>query len=392
MTLSPNPSEKHHCFGPGARNSIGRLHLPVAPKATSRLVYGASEMPKKVLAPAEALAYLDNVIKEGTDVGVVGITGPGEPFAVPEATLKTLEQVRASYPDMPLTVSTNGLGIADHVEALGRLGLSHVTVEVHAVDPAVAEKLYAWIRPGCKTLQKSEGVRLLLNAQAEAIAALKKAGITVKVNTTVFTGINAGHVGDIAKSVSAMGADIMSVTPVVPGADDKISAPDAELMRTATGLAASHIDLMPAWEGCGQKLVGTVVPESRCEDAFGPVAALPKATPERPNVAVASVGGMEVDIHLGHAHGFLIYGPRHDGLPVLLGTRSAPDAGHGDARWKQLAHTLNDCFAVLVTSAGERPRQVLGESGLRVLITDCDVAGVVDALYGGKKPGCGRQS
>ncbi len=392
MTKSASSVENHPCFAPNARSSIGRLHLPVAPKTTTRLMSGASDMPKKVLAPEEALAYLDHVLAQGTHVGIVGVTGPGEPLAVPEATLKTLQEVRKAHPDMPLTVSTNGLGAAECSKDLAKLGLSHVTVEVHAVAPEIAEKIYAWIRPGTHTLPKQEAAHLLLNAQAEAITVLKKAGLTVKVNTTIFPGINDEHVEEIARSVAALGADIMSVTPVVSNPDDSISAPSKELMKKLARIAAKHMALMPEWGNCGKDLVGSNVPESKCEDAFTSAATLPRPTPERPNVAVASVGGMEVDIHLGHAACFLVYGPREDGLPVLLETRAAPESGHGDDRWNELAEILGDCFAVLVTSAGERPRQVLGNSGLRVLITDCDVAGVVDNLFGGKKPGCGRQS
>jgi hypothetical protein len=68
---------------------------------------------------------------------------------------------------------------------------------------------------------------------------------------------------------------------------------------------------------------------------------------------------MDVDLHLGQAKTFLIYGPREDGLNCLLDTRPAPSAGSGEARWDQLAETLQDCFALLAASAGQRPRKFL---------------------------------
>ncbi len=384
MTHTAPHTPTHPCFGPETRRTVGRMHLPVAPRATTRLRYGATDMTGKVLSPREAVSWLDRTMRDGTDIGVVGITGPGEPLVTPELTLDTLRLVRESYPGMPLCLTTNGLHAAAHAKSLADLWLSHVTVEVHAVDPKVAEDIYAWVRPGTRTIPLAEGVRTLLNAQAEAIVALKDAGLTVKVNTTVFKGVNAAHVEEVAKAVSLLGADIMAVCPCSPEEGDEETAPGDELMRTAMDLAGRHMRLMTPWEGCGRDLVGTTIPELSRDPVFE-APGTPRPTPERPNVAVASSDGMDVDQHLGHASRLLIYGPREDGLPCLLGTRFAPEPGGGDARWKLLAERLSDCFVLLVSSAGERPRQVLSESGLGVLATDCNVEGMVDALYGGGK-------
>jgi len=56
-------------------------------------------------------------------------------------------------------------------------------------------------------------------------------------------------------------------------------------------------------------------------------------------------------------------------LPCLLETRPVPEPGSGSSRWRELADTLADCFAVLTASAGESPRRILGEHGITVLIT-----------------------
>uniref|UniRef100_UPI003AA978E0 NifB/NifX family molybdenum-iron cluster-binding protein n=1 Tax=Candidatus Electronema sp. TJ TaxID=3401573 RepID=UPI003AA978E0 len=114
---------------------------------------------------------------------------------------------------------------------------------------------------------------------------------------------------------------------------------------------------------------------------------LPKPSKERPNVAVVSSSGMEVDLHLGQAEKILIYGPRSsDELPSLLAVRNAPEAGAGSVRWETLAREcLFDCFALLAAKAGENPQKVLSEQGIKVLLAEDSIDGLVDVLYGGGK-------
>jgi len=93
-----------------------------------------------------------------------------------------------------------------------------------------------------------------------------------------------------------------------------------------------------------------------------------------------------VDEHLGQAARFLIYGPE-EGLMVLRGVRPAPAPGGGDARWEAVAELLDDCFALLASGAGEKPRAILARRGVRILVCDGGVEGSVDALLGGGKKG-----
>ena len=54
---------------------------------------------------------------------------------------------------------------------------------------------------------------LLMQAQQEMLQALVRAGITVKVNTTVYFGLNADHVEEIACTAAKLGASIMNILP-----------------------------------------------------------------------------------------------------------------------------------------------------------------------------------
>ncbi|WP_461208578.1 radical SAM protein [Desulfocurvus sp. DL9XJH121] len=393
----------HPCFSPGARERVGRLHLPVAPRATSRIRFSPSAALPEALSPQEALTLLDDVLAEGRELGMVGITGPGDPMATPEATLETLSLVRAKHPDLPLCLTTNGLGAAEHAEALAGLGLSHATVLVDAVDPAIAEMIYAWIRPGTRNVPLPEAAGMLVEEQARAVKALIAAGVPVKVNTTVYRGCNEAHVEDVARTMAALGAVVMAVVPFLAadeGGEDYFALqPGMGVMREVREAAGRHIEVMTREPACGWDLVGLERPLAKgpalsCGSAPGsaPRSALPKPSGRRVNVAVASRGGMEVDAHLGQTDKFLIYGPREDGLPCLLGTRNAPRPGGGDARWEELALSLSDCFALLAAGAGDRPRKVLGRHGIRVMVTEAETEGAVDVLFGGgKKDRCRRR-
>ncbi|MCJ2163479.1 MULTISPECIES: radical SAM protein [unclassified Pseudodesulfovibrio] len=376
-------SASHPCFGMTARKTVGRLHLPVAPRANTRSRFSDTANSRPAMMPEDAVTWLDHVIRQGKPVSMVGITGPGDPLADPEPSLRTLRMVRERYPEISLCLTTVGLNGARYAVELAEIGLSHITVLVDAVDPEVAEKLYAWIRPSTRTMPLKEAARLLVSEQAAAITAFKKAGLTVKINTTVYAGYNAGHVEAVAASMANLGADIMAVVPyrLTRESEENPVESGIEMLATVRDRAARHMDLMPAWNECGEHLVGLETPSK--PDAS--VSILPKPTAERPNVAVVSSTGMDVDLHLGHAIKILVYGPREDGLPCLLESRDAPEPGSGGKRWETLASGLSDCFVLLTAAAGDNPRQILSRNGLSVLITDGEIAGTVDVLYGGGK-------
>ncbi len=322
---------------------------------------------------------------------------------MPDRTLETLRLVRAAYPHIALCVTTNGLGVASHAAALADLGVNHVTLLMDAVDPELVDTLYAWIRPGTRTLRPGEGAALLVDEQAVALAALTGAGIEVAVCVTVYPGINDAHVGDIAAAAKALGASGIYVLPFVPAGDaaGPVPAADAATMDAARQAAAIHLPVLDASArdglpvarrtgmGCGEPVAVT--------SGSG----LPVPGGDRPYVAVASSDGFDVDEHLGHARQFLVYGPTGvppgnspdnlmDGPVGLLGVRPAPPAGSGDARWEALAAVLSDCAYLLVSSAGQRPVDCLAARGLRVIQTEDNIEGLVDVLYGGGKKGRNR--
>ncbi len=384
MKATRHSSATRPCSGTDGRKLPGRrLHLPVAPRANARLRFGCTEKSMPAMMPEEALAWLDDVLRQGIKVEVVGITGPGDPLAVVGPTMETLRLVRRKYPDTSLSLSTLGINGDRYAETLADIGVNHITMLVDAVAPEVAEKLYTWIRPGTRTVPLPKAARMLLDEQARAVTAFKRAGLKVRINTTVYAGHNAEHVEKIAESMAALGAETMSVTPFEPAAGDENipHGPGTELMDTVRLRASKYIKIVDTGEKSAAGLPDAIFLESYKDST----AMLPKPSDGRPNVAVVSSNGMDVDLHLGHAVKALIYGPREDGLPCLLGTRWLPEPGGGSSRWQDLADTLGDCFALLTASTGASPRKILSRCGIRVLITEENVEGTVDVLYGGGK-------
>lgn len=420
------------------RTKPGCIHLPVAARANTRRRFGEPETPGRALGPKDVLQWLERVLADpagGVSLSGVAISGPGEPLAEPAPVLETLRSVHEKHPDLPVTLITNGLCAQDAdikvlAAELAASGLSKVTVLVDAVDPGLVEQIFAWIRPGRRTVPLPEASTMLVDAQAQAIRAFREAGLLVTARMTVYPGINEAHVEEAANAVAALGADLLGLTAYVPakasaapapvaastgctpaecsscgsakscGSKAAAPAPEAEAPETLPlpGLAPGRLDLLreraaryiplvPSEDPCGEDILWM--------EHAGPSAVLspenpglPRPSGARVNVAVASSGGMDVDLHLGQAIKFLIFGPRQgDGLPSLLGVREAPEPGGGDKRWTGLAETLNDCFAILAASAGAHPREVLAENGISVLTAEIDIQGAVDVLFGGGKKG-----
>jgi nitrogen fixation protein NifB len=312
--------------------------------------------------PAETSSWLTSLQAGGKKITGIELGGPGDVLASWPATQACLQVLHQEVPQTPLSLTCLGLGGAEIYPDLLRFGVSKVTMLVDTVSPETAMKLYAWIRPGKKTIPLAQSAHLLIKEQDETIKSLVHAGIKVVVRTRIQEGVNDLEVALIAKQMAESGVSTMEIDCAEDESKRLVAQASAFLEATVVPLEP---ELSPP---------GTPQPCTGLE--------LPAPSTERPNVAVASGGGMEVDLHLGQAGQLLIYGPREDGLACLLETRSTPDSGSPD-RWQSLADSLSDCFVLLASHAGEEPRRQMAENGIRVILTDDQVEGLVDTLYGG---------
>jgi nitrogen fixation protein NifB len=391
----------HPCFNKDVRHQTGRIHLPVAPKCNIQCNYCnrkyncANEnrpgVTSATLSPEQAILYLGKVMKQDPRIAVVGIAGPGDPFANPVETLKTLRFVRENFPQMLLCVSTNGLNLKPYVDELINLEVSHVTITINAVDPTIGANVYSWVRDGKVIYRGQKAAEVILERQLDAVYALKQAGMIVKINTLIIPGINDQHIEKVAQKVAGLGADIMNCIPLFPTPDtafQDLAEPLPAMVHEIRGQVKRYLPQMEHCTRCRADAVGllgepmtTECQRMLCESSR----AITAPSDARPYVAVASMEGVLINQHLGETSRLLIY-EKTDTDFCLVETRETPEPGTGKQRWLQMAQLLKDCRCLLVSALGDSPREILEHDGIQVFVTEGLIGEELKLIFAGKTP------
>jgi nitrogen fixation protein NifB len=325
------------------------------------------------------VAYLQELDSRLENLAVVGIAGPGDPFANPEETLETMRRVSEEFPEKIFCLSTNGLDLEPYIDDIAKLNVTHVTITMNAIDPEITAKIYKWVRFNKKVYRGVEGATILLERQLACIPKLKAAGITVKINSILIPGINENHIPEVAKKCSELGADVINIIPLIPTAEtpfETVEKPDTKLIFKTRTLASEFLPIMSHCSRCradaagllGQDLSDThlLLKEysSRAEEMD---------TTNRPYVAVATNEGLLVNLHLGEARNVYIFEQTKNGFKNVE-VRNLPPKGSGDERWLNVARDLKDCRAILVSGVGENPKAMLKGCGIHVV----EMTGLID--------------
>lgn len=385
-TCDTAPRARHPCFDADAAAAHGRLHLPVAAACNVQCQYChrdhacvAEHRPGvavTVLEPWQAERYAREMAASDPTLSVIGIAGPGDALADAEATLETLRLVRAALPQLLCCVATNGLALPQHADALADLGVSHVTVTVNAVDPAVGARIYAWVRDGRQVLRGEAAAARLWERQREGIARLAARGVAVKINTIIIPGINDDQPAEVAAACAEAGAvlhNCIGLIPVAGSAFAGLPAPSAQQVAAARAAAAAHLPQMQHCTRCRSDAAGLLgAPLDGRAALLRHTAA---SAPGREAIAVATHEGCFVNRHLGEADELYIYVRDGDSFR-LHERRPTPPPGGGDARWRALAARLADCRCLLVAGIGPNPERILHASGLRI----CECEGLIADL------------
>ncbi len=390
--------EKHPCFNKEAKGKFARVHLPVAPKCNIQCNYCKRDydcvnesrpgVTSKVLSPEQALAYTIKLKEKMPHLSVVGIAGPGDPFANPVETMTTLRLIRKEFPEMILCLSSNGLNVAPYVEELAELKVSHVTITVNGFDSEDTKDVYKWARFEKRGYVGKEASKILLEKQLEAIKKLKEHDITVKINSIVIPGINEYLIGDIAKSAKELGADLMNAIPLYPVEGtpfENLEEPSPALMKEIRSAISEHIKPMTHCARCRADAVGLLGKDDpEAAQLLSDIAKMSVAMDEsRPHVAVASHEGMLVNQHLGEADYLYIFKETPSGYRMVE-QRRTPPSGTGNLRWEALAENLNDCRALLVGGIGPSPSSIMGKTGIKIIEMTGLIDEGLDAVFKGK--------
>lgn len=389
---------QHPCFNKEAKGKFGRVHLPVAPKCNIQCNYCHRDydcvnesrpgVTTSVLQPRQAVDYLKALRVDHPELIVMGIAGPGDPFANPEETMETLRLVRKEIPEMILCLSTNGLNLRPYIDEIAELQVSHVTITINGTDVDMLSDIYRWVRVGNRVYRGTEGAQKLLDEQLKCIGLLKEKGIVVKINTIAIQEINAFAIPELAKDMAELGADIMNVIPLYPVKQTPYAdfeEPSHALMKNLRGLVSTHLKPMEHCARCradAAGLLGKDIKEST--QMLRDFAISTPTGKERKYVAVASNEGLLVNQHLGESNSLLIYKETPNGYRFME-KRQTPQRGTGLERWKTLVEQIEDCRTLLVSGVGSTPYTFISKTGIEII----EMAGLIDdgldSIFKGKK-------
>jgi nitrogen fixation protein NifB len=192
----------------------------------------------------------------------------------------------------------------------------------------------------------------------------------------------------VAAYTAALGADVQNCIPMMHVEDtafEDLPGPAPEDMLTLRAEAGKHLKQMSHCARCRADAAGLLGHANSPDiEQFLEDAAALKPTAERPYVAAASMEGLMVNRHLGEAAGLWIFG-LENGTPVLKEQRPTPPPGSGDKRWEQLADTLHDCIAVLVSNCGSVPKRILERRGITVVAGEGLIRDMAGPVLRGKQ-------
>ena len=128
---------------------------------------------------------------------------------------ETFDARAAAIPDLRLCLSTNGLALPDHVEAIAAMGVDHVTITINFVDPEIGARIHPWIFFNHQRHTGVEAARILHERQMLGLEMLVARGILAKVNSVMIPGINDEHLVEVNRVVTEKGAFLHNIMPLI---------------------------------------------------------------------------------------------------------------------------------------------------------------------------------
>lgn len=424
--------KEHPCYSEQAHHHFARMHVAVAPGCNIQCNYCnrkydcANESRPGVvsdrLTPEQAVEKVRQVAARLPQLSVVGIAGPGDALHNAPRTLRTFELIRAELPDLTLCLSTNGLALPDHVDALKALDVHHVTITLNALDPEIGAEIYPWIAHDHRRWHGVEAARILLERQMEGLERAVAAGILVKVNSVMIPGVNDAHLAEVSRVVKAKGAFLHNVMPLIAEPEHGTfyglmgqRGPTPEELRTLQDTCAGDMRMMRHCRQCRADAVGMLgedrsadftlekiatmeidhaaalqrrrsvrasiearrqAAKSGTAEVHLSLASIKRLPPQRVppartvRMAVATCDGERIDEHFGQAEALWIYDVDAAGIrlvdqrPIARYCTGPSDCGETDGALTGAIRALEDCAAILCAKIGFEPWGRLEAAGI----------------------------
>jgi nitrogen fixation protein NifB len=415
----------HPCYNEEAHHHYARIHVAVAPACNIQCNYcnrkydcsneSRPGVTSERLSPEEAIKKVLHVGAAIPQLSVVGIAGPGDALANSKATFKTFAYLNEHAPDLKLCLSTNGLALIDHIEALKAHRVHHVTVTINSVDESgdIGAKIYPWVYHDHKRYRGKAAAKLLLKRQLEGIKACVEAGILVKANSVLIPHINESHLGEVAKTLRGLGVFLHNIMPLISkkeygtkfGLEGIPSASSSALMK-AQEACGTDMKLMKHCRQCRADAVGLISQDRKNEFDKSTFSALSLetlaknydiATRQKTHarietwrralraadarletqstptllVAVTSAGDGLINQHFGAASEFLIYEVDSAGVRFSHHRKVETQYCHGASNCdnnpiEDIVSTLKDVDLIVTAKIGPCPKAALERYQIRI--------------------------
>ncbi len=415
----------HPCYSEQAHHHFARMHVAVAPACNIQCHYCnrkydcANEsrpgVVSELLTPEQAIKKVLAVAATIPQMSVVGIAGPGDALANPERTFATFRGIAEYAPDIKLCLSTNGLALPEHVDAIARLEVEHVTVTINTLDPDIGAEIYPWVFWNHRRVRGKAAARILIEQQQKGLEMLVDRGVLVKVNSVMIPGVNDQHLAEVSRTVKAKGAFLHNVMPLIAKPEHGTyygvmgqPSPTALELQALQDTCAGDMNMMRHCRQCRADAVGLLGEDRGAEFTMDRIATLEidhtaamqrrvdlqqkiaQQMQQRPvtetavpisslrrqkmavaRMAVATSGGNIVNQHFGHAREFLVYEASEEGVR-FVGTRrtdayctGAEHCDEGEDKLARAIAALEGCRAVLCSRIGITPWEALEAAGIR---------------------------
>lgn len=387
--LMEEKTKNHPCFN-GCASNTARMHLAVAPRCNIQCNYCVRKfdcpnesrpgVTSKILTPIEALEKYKMVKKEMDNLKVVGIAGPGDALANFDETKKTLELIRDFDPEVTFCLSTNGLMLPQYANELIRLGVSHVTVTINAVDINIGAKIYKHIDYNGIRFEGESAAAILLANQLSGLRILTAAGIICKVNIVTLKGINDKHIPKIVETVKEIGCYITNIMPFIQvegSAFEHLETLSNKEINEIRTLCGETMKQMYHCRQCRADAIGTLDNDRSLEfeGCKGSCSSQKIEEGASYTFAVASKSGMLVDTHFGHVSELYIYEYKNGDVSykekreIQKYCTGEENCGDEKDKIESIMKAIGECDGVIAMRIGEAPKERLRKKNIKVFST-----------------------